>query len=224
MTGTIGLPELRVEVPAGRRAEVEAVAADLGADLVGSYPYVPGAGPPPEAVDPAAQLLGRAWEPSLAYTGIDGMPSGESAGNVLRPFTELTLSFRLPPTCDARAAAAALEKALTDDPPAGAKVSFTVSGAEDGWNAPPTAPWLATALDSASSAAFGAPARSLGEGGTIPFMGMLGRRFPQAQFLVTGVLGPGSNAHGPNEYLDIATGKRVTTAVAHVLDAHAHRY
>ena len=75
----------------------------------------------------------------------------------------------------------------------------------------------------ASEAAFGAPARSLGEGGSIPFMGMLGHRFPEAQFLLTGVLGPGSNAHGPNEFLHVATGQRVTACVAHVLDAHARR-
>ena len=72
-------------------------------------------------------------------------------------------------------------------------------------------------------AAFGAPARAMGEGGSIPFMGMLGDRFPEAQFLLTGVLGPGSNAHGPNEFLHLPTGKRLTACVAHVLDAHARR-
>ena len=57
----------------------------------------------------------------------------------------------------------------------------------------------------------------MGEGGTIPFLAELGSRFPEAQFLVTGVLGPGSNAHGPNEMLDLTTARRVTAAVAHVL-------
>jgi acetylornithine deacetylase/succinyl-diaminopimelate desuccinylase-like protein len=98
-----------------------------------------------------------------------------------------------------------------------------VDSAEGGWDAPPTAPWLAAAMEQASTATFGQAARSLGEGGSIPFMGMLGRRFPDAQFLLTGVLGPESNAHGPNEFLHIPTAQKLTAAVALVLDAHAAR-
>lgn len=220
-TGELRVPELSVEIPPGRREEIAAIAADLGPAITSSYPLVDGG--QPIRNDPAAALTARTWQPSLAYTGVDGMPSGAEAGNVLRPFTSLTMSFRLPPTCGARAAAAALERTLTADPPHGATITFTVAGAEDGWDAPPTAPWLADAAEAASHAAFGTSARHAGEGGTIPFLGMLGRRFPEAQFLVTGVLGPGSNAHGPNEFLDLATGERVTVAVAHVLDAHARR-
>jgi acetylornithine deacetylase/succinyl-diaminopimelate desuccinylase-like protein len=63
----------------------------------------------------------------------------------------------------------------------------------------------------------------MGEGGTIPFMGMLGARFPDAQFLITGVLGPGSNAHGPNEFLHLPMARRITATVSHVLDAHTRR-
>ena len=58
---------------------------------------------------------------------------------------------------------------------------------------------------------------TMGTGGTIPFMKMLGDRFPACQFFVTGVLGPHSNAHGPNEFLHLETGKRVTCCVAQVL-------
>ena len=61
----------------------------------------------------------------------------------------------------------------------------------------------------------------MGEGGTIPFMAMLGEQFPNAQFLITGVLGPKSNAHGPNEFLHIEYAKRLTVCVAEVLAAHA---
>ena len=63
----------------------------------------------------------------------------------------------------------------------------------------------------------------MGEGGTIPFMAMLGRRFPDAQFLITGVLGPRSNAHGPNEFLHIEYAKRLTACVAEIIAAHAAR-
>jgi acetylornithine deacetylase/succinyl-diaminopimelate desuccinylase-like protein len=142
---------------------------------------------------------------------------------VLRPSTSLALSMRLPPTCDAEAAAAALERTLTADPPYGATVTFQRKEAAPGWDAPPFASWLATALDDASTSAFGNPARTIGEGGSIPFMGMLAARFPDAQFVVTGVLVPGSNAHGPNEFLHLPTARRVTECVAHLLAAHATR-
>lgn len=220
-TGHILLPELHVEIPDGRQAELAAVAADQGEQLTAGYPFVEGAGPMRD--DPLERLTARTWKPSLAYTGIDGMPSGAEAGNVLRPFTELTLSFRLPPGADARRAGRAVERALTEAPPHGARVTVTVASAEDGWDAPPTAAWLAAATEEASKAVYGLPPRALGEGGTIPFMAMLGRRFPDAQFLLAGVLGPKSNAHGPNEFLDVPMGKRVTACVSAVLDAHARR-
>jgi len=220
-TGELLVPELHVEIPDGRKAELAAVAADLGRELTEVFPFVPGAGP--MGADPLERLTNKTWRPSLAYTGIDGIPPGAQAGNVLRPFTEMTLSIRVPPGVDAAAAGAAVERTLTADPPYGAKVTVTVASAEDGWDAPPTAPWLAAATEAASQQAFGKPLRSLGEGGTIPFMAMLGRRFPEAQYLLTGVLGPGSNAHGPNEFLHVEMGKRVTACVAAVLDAHARR-
>ena len=126
-----------------------------------------------------------------------------------------------PPTCDHNAALAALETALTTNAPNDAPVRFTDTHAAPGWNAPSFAPWLSIALDDASNAAFGKPARTFGEGGTIPFMGMLGTMFPAAQFVVTGVLVPGSNAHGPNEFLHLPVARRVTECVAHLLGAHA---
>ncbi|HEY4376472.1 MAG TPA: peptidase M20, partial [Acidimicrobiales bacterium] len=170
------------------------------------------------------QVTARTWEPTLATIAVDGIPALGSAGNVLRPYTALGLSFRLPPTVDAAAAGRALAAALTADPPYGTRVTFDIPSAEDGWDAPATAPWLAAALADSSLATFGRPARALGEGGTIPFMAMLGHRFPDAQFVITGVLGPGSNAHGPNEFLHVPTARRVTATVSHVLHAHATRF
>jgi acetylornithine deacetylase/succinyl-diaminopimelate desuccinylase-like protein len=166
-------------------------------------------------------LVARTWEPSLEVVGISGAPAPEVAGNVLRPSTAVKLSIRVPPTADPVAAADAVERRLTADPPYDARVTVRRGSAEPGWHAPRDAPWLARAIEQASLATFGQPARSLGEGGTIPFMGMLGARFPAAQFVVTGLLGPGSNAHGPNEFLHLPTARKVTAAVAHVLDAHA---
>ncbi len=219
-TGRLLLPELSVEIPPGRLAEAAATASEIGA-IADHYPFVDGAGPTSD--DPAEQLLSRTWRATLSVVGADGLPPANRAGNVLRPSTTLKLSFRLPPTADAGAAAEAIRQTLEADPPYGARVSFSDVDGTDGWNAPATVPWLTDALDDASTAAFGSSARSFGEGGSIPFMGMLGEKFPDAQFVITGVLGPDANAHGPNEYLHLPTARKLTMAVAHLLDAHARR-
>lgn len=217
-TGELLLPELHVDVPEHRRQQIAATAPGLS-DFPSRFPLVPGARLMSEATDEL--LLARTWRPALEVVGIAGAPPPAEAGNVLRPSTTVKLSVRLPPTADPQRAAAALVRALTTDPPHGARVTVVPGSAEPGWHAPPEAPWLAEAIEAASRAAFGSPHRALGEGGTIPFMGMLGRQFPAAQFVITGVLGPGSNAHGPNEFLHLPTARKVTTAVAHLLDAHA---
>jgi acetylornithine deacetylase/succinyl-diaminopimelate desuccinylase-like protein len=219
--GRLLLPELHVDIPADREAQIAEAAEELGPAVAGEYPWVPEARPMGQT--PVEQLLNRTWRPSMATVGIDGAPPIGSAGNVLRPFTRVKLSFRLPPTAHPQRAAIAIAAALTSDPPDGAEVTCELEDIATGWAAAPLAPWLGDALDRAARAAYGTGPRFVGEGGTIPFMAMLGERFPDAQFLITGVLGPGSNAHGPNEFLDLPTAKRVTHAVAHVLDAHATR-
>ena len=168
-------------------------------------------------------VLNRTWRAALAVTGADGLPPIAAAGNVQRPFTSLKLSLRLPPLIDGPDAAEDLKKMLEADPPYSAIVSFEADSAATGWHAPPGEPWLTIALDDASRDFYGRPAAYLGEGGTIPFMGMLGEKFPQAQFLITGVLGPGSNAHGPNEFLHVPTGVRLTACVASVVAEHFAR-
>ena len=217
-TGRILVDALHVDIPDERLRQIADVAGDLG-DLAATYPWAPGM--EPLGAGNADRLRARTWEPALEVIAAEGLPSLRDGGNVLRPRTTAGLSFRLPPTCDAAAAAAAVERILAADPPHGATVTATATTAEGGWAAPPLAPWLDAAVTAASQAAFGADPRYVGEGGTIPFMGMLGRSLPEAQFVITGVLGPGSNAHGPNEFLHIPTAEKVTEAVAHLLDAHA---
>jgi acetylornithine deacetylase/succinyl-diaminopimelate desuccinylase-like protein len=220
-TGDLLVPELHVEIPPDRQAELTATATELG-HSGNVFPLVDGMVASHDG-DPVAQLLARTWRPALAYVGADGLPPTATAGNVLRPLTTLGLSFRLPPTADPDAATAAIERALSADPPHGARVTVTPEHAAAGWAAPAFSPWLATALNQASHEAWGQPYRTIGEGGSIPFMAMLGERFPAAEFVVTGVLGPGTNAHGPNEYLHVPYATRLTGAVAHVLAAHASR-
>ena len=209
-------------IPEERVRQARATAEILGDIVVGEYPFA-GKTRPMQS-DHVEALLNRSWRPALSVIGADGLPPIANAGNVLRPQTALQLSLRLPPTVDGDEATTAMKALLEAEPPYGANVTFAADHAASGWNAPPTAPWLEAAVQAASSAHYGKPAGAIGEGGTIPFMGMLGAQFPQAQFLITGVLGPHSNAHGPNEFLHVPYAKKLTACVASVIEAHAtHR-
>jgi len=220
-TGAIRPDSLYVQVPAERVAQAKRAAAALGQEIYAKFPFVPGMRPADN--DLSELVLNRTWRPQLAVTGIDGLPTPGNAGNVLLPFTTAKLSLRLPPTLDPAAAGALVRDLFEKDPPYGARVTFDAQVASSGWNAPALAPWLEASLARASETAFGAPPAYMGEGGSIPFMAMLGEKFPAAQFVVTGVLGPHSNAHGPNEFLHIPTGKKVTQVIARVLADHHAR-
>jgi len=218
-TGKLIPESLYDQIPDERVAQAKAAAAELGDDVYAKFPFVDGA--KPFEGDGWELVLNRTWRPSLSYIGQEGMPPTIEGGNVLRPYTELKLSFRLPPTLDSEKAREDITRILTENPPYGAKVSLSFEKGANGWNAPPLSPWLSGALDEVSHQFYGKPALHMGEGGSIPFMGMLGEKFPKAQFVVTGVLGPASNAHGPNEFLHVPYAKKLTCCVAHILDHHA---
>ena len=217
-SGVIADPALNVEVPAERLAQARLSAETLGAAVFDKFPLLPGM--QPVAQDRTELVLNRTWRPQLAITGIEGLPPLGSAGNVLRPYTSAKLSLRLPPTLDGVSAGEYVKRLLERDPPYACKVVFETEKAASGWNAPALKSWLSAAVDAAARAAYGTAPAYMGEGGSIPFMGMLGEKFPAAQFLITGVLGPHSNAHGPNEFLHVPTGKRVSHVVARVIAAH----
>jgi acetylornithine deacetylase/succinyl-diaminopimelate desuccinylase-like protein len=214
-TGEIRLPELTADIPLQRRQQAQAAAKILDGAILQSFSAVPGL----RAVsgDAAELLLNNTWRPTLCVVGQNGMPAIKSAGNILRSHTAFKLSVRLPPTVDGRTAEAAIRKVLATDPPYGAQVTVEFDQAGTGWDAPALAPWLEQATREASEAFYGKDAVYLGLGGSIPFMGMLGEKFPEAQFLITGVLGPKSNAHGPNEFLHIPYAKKLTACVAHIV-------
>ena len=218
-TGKVKLEVLSTPIPKARVEQAKATAKVLGDEAYTKFPLHPGV--EPMSKDPVELILNRTWRPGLAITGADGWPAIGNAGNVLRPHTKLKLSIRIPPRVDPDAALKAVKETLEKDPPYGAKVRFTDASANAGWDAPEMAPWLGEALEAASKRHFGKPAMYMGEGGTIPFMFMLGEKFPKAQFCITGVLGPGSNAHGPNEFLHLPTARKLTLCVADVLAAHA---
>jgi acetylornithine deacetylase/succinyl-diaminopimelate desuccinylase-like protein len=218
-TGVVQHAAFHAQVPEERSEQAKRAAEVLGEEIWRKFPFVEGM--QPMACDLGDLVLNRTWRPMLAVTGADGLPAPANAGNVLRPKTSFVLSLRLPPTVKADSAARQLKAILEADPPYGARVRFDYGQAATGWHAPQTAPWLAAALETTSIKNFGKSVMWMGEGGTIPFMAMLGAKFPRAQFFITGVLGPHSNAHGPNEFLHLEYAKRLTSCVADVLAAHA---
>ena len=218
-TGHVLPAEFHAPIPAERVEQAGRAAEILGDIVIGKYPFADGT--QPMVSDRAEALLNRTWRPALSVIGADGLPSSANAGNVLRPQTSLKLSLRLPPPIDGDLASQHLKRLLEADPPYGANVHFDDESGATGWNAPPTQAWLGSAIDEASSLFYDKPAAAMGEGGTIPFMAMLGKHFPEAQFLITGVLGPHANAHGPNEFLHVPYAKKLTACVAFVLAAHA---
>jgi acetylornithine deacetylase/succinyl-diaminopimelate desuccinylase-like protein len=220
-TGRILVDDLHVDIPAQRKQQAELAAGVLKDSVYLKYPWAVEQPAPTESA--YELLLNNTWRPNVTVTGAEGLPALVDAGNVMLPGTTLKLSFRLPPTCDAQRAADAVQRVIDDNAPPLANVKFKTDSAMEGWNAPEIAPWLERSMQAASEAFFGQPSMYMGTGGTIPFMGMLGEKFPQAQFLVTGLLGPNSNAHGPNEFLHIETGKRLTSCVAKVLEDHFTR-
>ena len=222
------LPEsFHCAIPADRVEQSRATAQILGDEVWKRFPWSCGADGGltlPTSTDATEALLNRSWRPTLSVTGSQGLPALKDAGNVLRPFTAFKLSLRLPPLVEGNEAAGQLKALLEDNAPYNAKVTFAADGragaqGATGWNAPSLAPWLETALNQASQAHYGAPCGYIGQGGTIPLMSMLQKGFPAAQMMVCGVLGPKSNAHGPNEFLHVPYGKKLTAAVAQVIAA-----
>ena len=226
-TGRLLPDSLHCEVPASRLAQARATAAILGDEVWKRFPWACGADGGlslPTTTDPVEALLRRTWQPTLSVTGVDGFPALTDAGNVLRPHTSFKLSLRLPPLVDGHIAAQQLKALLEDNAPYNARVTFQPDGragawGATGWNAPELAPWLEAALGQASQAQFDAPLGYIGQGGTIPLMSLLQQGFPAAQMMVCGVLGPKSNAHGPNEFLHLDYARRLTAAVAQVIAA-----
>lgn len=222
-TGTLLPQSFHCEIPAERLAQAQVTANILGDQIYKRFPwahYDCGGATTfalPTTTDPVEALLNRTWKPTLSVTGADGFPEMGNAGNVLRPYTAFKLSLRLPPLVDAASAVQELKTLLEDNAPYQAKVTFESAGGATGWNAPSTSPWFQKALDDASQAHYGAPCGTIGQGGTIPLMNMLSQGFPKAQMMVCGVLGPKSNAHGPNEFLHVPYAKKITAAVAHVI-------
>tara|TARA_B100000959_G_scaffold93518_1_gene99401 strand:+ start:7150 stop:8550 length:1401 start_codon:yes stop_codon:yes gene_type:complete len=215
-SGEIKLNELHTTIPDYRVSETERFVDILGREVVDEFPWKDDMEPSTD--DLVEGVLRRTWRPALSVVGANGLPPSENAGNVLRPYTKLQLSIRIPPMVDQDLAQEVVVRALSKNVPHKATVVVECEEAASGWSAPETSAWLVKAINKASLDYFEEQDCSMSEGGTIPFMAMLGERFPDAQFVITGVLGPGSNAHGPNEFLHIPYAKKLTCCIASIIN------
>jgi acetylornithine deacetylase/succinyl-diaminopimelate desuccinylase-like protein len=168
--------------------------------------------------DTVQLFLGGNYKPTLSITGMEGLPDIANAGNVLRVNTKVRLSFRIPPGLDARKCGEAVVAELSRDPPYNAHVTATLTNAGNGYMAPTPSPELRATFKEASELYFGQDIEMLSMGGTIPLMNQLQTLFPKAAFMVTGCLGPGSNAHCPNEVLRVGYMKQFICALTHVMN------
>ncbi|MDP6339379.1 MAG: M20/M25/M40 family metallo-hydrolase [Candidatus Marinimicrobia bacterium] len=216
-SGEIKVTELHTNIPAHRIDEVKKMVVALSGKTE-AFPWYQKMQASTD--DPVDGILRRTWKPTLSFVGLDGIPAVKDGGNVLRPYTTIKLSFRLPPDVDCHTAMAAINKTLMEEPPYGATIEIKWEEPANGWDAPKLSPWLDEAIQEASNSFYGKPAMAMGEGGTIPFMAMLGEKFPKAQFIITGVLGPGSNAHGPNEFIHIPFAKKLSACIGYILNKY----
>jgi acetylornithine deacetylase/succinyl-diaminopimelate desuccinylase-like protein len=213
-SGTILLEDLNVNIPERRIKDTKSMVDALDGEL-DQFPWHGSMNS--TTIDPVEEALRQTWKPALSIVGLDGIPAIKDGGNVLRPYSQVKLSMRIPPTLDKKIAVRVMKKALTENPPYDASITVEFDEPATGWNAPEIEPWLDSAIQEASHSYFNKPALSMGEGGTIPFMAMLGKKFPKAQFVITGILGPQSNAHGPNEFIHIPYAKNLTASIASII-------
>ena len=220
VSGTFKDPVFSVDIPAYRLQEIQETAKVTGQDFFRNFPWSSnsdGGHSHPRFQKPSEAMLAQCWFPSLSVTGAAGLPDLGNAGNMLRAETALRLSVRIPPSLSPSIALQSLKKSLTEDPPFNADVRFENSEALPGWDAPKESLWFRQACNESSLAMWGKPVMHIGEGGSIPILALFQSQFPEAQFAVTGVLGPGSNAHGANESLQLDYVKKFMTCIGHLV-------
>ena len=216
-TGEVLIPEMHVEIGEDVQDKAKALAEVVGGSIWEQFPTVDTLVPVASTTE--EMIIAMNWEPTLCVIGVDGIPPVQVAGNVLRTNTDLKLSFRIPPGVDSEAVISIVKEILEDEPPFGAEVSFTPDSCADGFHAPPLQGKVRDAIHESSLSLTGLPPLATWTGGTIPFMAMMQRKYPEAMFLCTGASGPGNNAHGPDEKLHIPSSKRLTVVLSSTISA-----
>ena len=216
LTAKMLLEDLFVQIPENRRKEIKEVVQIVGKDIISNVPFE--AGVKPFSDDIEELIINNTWKPFLCVTGADGLPEASTAGNVLRPYTQVKLSIRLPPMVDSVKAGQKVVEVLTKDPIYNAVVEAKVSNTGDGWNLSNFSERLRNITSTASQRFYaGNEIQFLGEGGSIPFVQILNNKFKNSDFLVLGVTGPGSNIHGLDENLDLDFCRRLICCLAYIL-------
>jgi len=208
------LAPLHVEIPPYRLEDAQKLAdyakEKAVTDLVKLLPNVK-----PLTEDYKEIILNNTWRPTVVVTGMTGFPAAEGAGNVLRAKTKAKISIRLPPTFDHKESEKIIADILTKDPPYNSKITVKIINSGNGWAAKDLHPALKKSFSASSQFLFGRDYFNCGEGGSIPFISELAELFPKCEILVTGVLGPGSNAHCLNECLNLDYTTKMIVALAH---------
>ena len=213
-----GLPmeELNTELPAYARPEAERMVALSGEAMCKKYKME-------EGVKYCSQdnlvemYLNNTWRANLSVTGAGGLPDYNRAGNVVRPQTTLRLSYRLPPNMDCHKAAAIVKQKLTTDVPHDCIVEIKGDHNGNGWCMKDPEPWFHDVINNASKNFYDREYGSYGMGGSIPFLSQLGGLYPNTFIVALGLLGPQSNAHAPNESVNLTYAKKLTMCMSHIL-------
>lgn len=201
-TGILKNQELYVQIPKERDTQMDEMIKILGdKKILESIPWYQNTQPLEK--DIKNTVVRNTWKPTLTITGCDGIPDIEHAGNVIRPYTELCLSFRLPPLIDSAKAGQLIKAELEKDPPFNAKVEANIINTGDGWSLSSFSERLRNILNIASQRFFLKDMGFFGEGGSVPFVQFFNNMYPKADFAVLGVNGPFSNIHGPDENLNL---------------------
>ncbi len=214
-TGVVADSRLNCPIARERLEQIKATAQILGTSVTSEFPWHNATRACHE--DIFESLIERGFQPKLCVVGADGLPPCNQAGRVMRDKTSLALSLRTPPELDTQAALEVVTEILTQNPPYCADVTITDGSTGNGWSAKLGCRWFDRALQDACQDVFGlAPAYNC-DGASIPILNLMQSHFPDAQMLVTGVLGPGSNAHGPDEMLKLDYLEKLTGVIARLL-------
>lgn len=217
-TGRVLIESCNAVIPQERVAALKDAAAALSTSVYEGIPLVPGA--EPLSTDVTELLVNKTWRPAVSVIGVSGFPAAETAGNAMVPEITVRISVRTPPATDINKCINEMREKITVDSPHGVELEFVLGEHVDSWVSPELSAPVAQAISDASTAYFGNDAVYLGEGGGIGFVPLMSKMFPKAQFVLTGLVGPDSNAHAANESMHIPTAKKITCCIAHILQAH----
>lgn len=214
-TGEILLDTLQAQIPALRLKQIQEVSLRMGDQIWKTAPLLENVQPKYGNND--AILIQSTWKPSLTIIGIDGIPSIQNAGNVIQGSVSLRLSFRIPPGIDIDNALQSINDCFTQNIPYGCSVTWNSLEYLPGWCAPSHSVKYEKLFHDAGEQVFEEKTLACGQGASIGFIPKFEKLFPKTEIILIGVLGPQSNAHSPNEALNVLYTQKLIETIAIVL-------